>query len=230
MRADELWANYALKSEFTRNDAMAFFPGTVLAQLHGLLGDIRQVMSVMAVVTQILVTAGVLAGLLVLSRLFARALALLRAARRFDPERGAFERYAVVSVVGELKKYMRRTGWSAHVPRRVQEYALAVQSSIDRLTVELGRAPLLSEVADDCRYSAEQVSEALRARTGRYAGGDVTLVRETAVDGTDGCVDGLRHARLPCAIAPRPHSHLRAASRPTPMCRGCWDHSTGRKV
>ena len=79
VRADELWANYALKSEFTRNDAMAFFPGTVLAQLHSLLGDVRQVMSVMAIVTQILVTAGVLAGLLVLSRLFARRLALLRA-------------------------------------------------------------------------------------------------------------------------------------------------------
>ena len=79
VRANALWANYALKSEFTRADAMAFFPGTVLAQLHGLLGDVRQIMSVMAVVTQILVTAGVLAGLLVLSRLYARGLALLRA-------------------------------------------------------------------------------------------------------------------------------------------------------
>ncbi len=79
VRAEELWANYSLRSEFTRADTMAFFPGAVLAQLHGLLGDMRKIMSVMAVVTQVLVTAGVLAGLLILTRLFARRLALLRA-------------------------------------------------------------------------------------------------------------------------------------------------------
>jgi len=79
VRAEALWANYALRSEFTRGDMMAFFPGAVLAQLHSLMGDVRQVMSVMAVVTQVLVTAGVLTGLIVLARLFARRLALLRA-------------------------------------------------------------------------------------------------------------------------------------------------------
>lgn len=79
VRADELWANYALRSDFTRDDTMAFFPGAVLARLHGLMGDVREVMSVMAIVTQVLVTAGVLAGLVILTRLFARRLALLRA-------------------------------------------------------------------------------------------------------------------------------------------------------
>lgn len=79
VHANELWANYALRSEFTRDDTMAFFPGAVLAQLHALMGDIRQIMSVMAVLTQVLVTAGVLTGLIALARLFARRLALLRA-------------------------------------------------------------------------------------------------------------------------------------------------------
>jgi putative ABC transport system permease protein len=79
VRAEALWANYALRSEFTRSDTMAFFPGAVLSRLHGLMGDIRQIMSVMAVITQVLVTAGVLTGLVVLTRLFARRLALLRA-------------------------------------------------------------------------------------------------------------------------------------------------------
>lgn len=79
VRAEALWANYALRSDFTRDDMMAFFPGAVLAQLHSLMGDVRQVMSVMAVLTQVLVTAGVLTGLIVLARLFARRLALLRA-------------------------------------------------------------------------------------------------------------------------------------------------------
>lgn len=79
VHANELWANYALRSGFTRDDTMAFFPGAVLAQLHALMGDIRQIMSVMAVLTQVLVTAGVLTGLIALARLFARRLALLRA-------------------------------------------------------------------------------------------------------------------------------------------------------
>ncbi|MBZ8134568.1 FtsX-like permease family protein [Afifella sp. IM 167] len=79
VHADQLWANYALRSQFTTAETMAFFPGAVLASLHALLGDVRQVMSVMAVVTQVLVTAGVLTGLIILMRLFARRLALLRA-------------------------------------------------------------------------------------------------------------------------------------------------------
>lgn len=79
VRATELWGNYALKSRFTRGDLMAFFPGTVLAQLHGLMRDVRAAMSLMAVLTQVLVTVSVLIGLMILVRLIARSLALLRA-------------------------------------------------------------------------------------------------------------------------------------------------------
>lgn len=35
VHATELWGNYALKSRFTRPDLIAFFPGTVLAQMSG---------------------------------------------------------------------------------------------------------------------------------------------------------------------------------------------------
>ena len=79
VHATELWANYALKSQFTRADLMAFFPGSVLSQLHGLMRDLRMAMSVMAVLTQVLVTLSVLIGLMILVRLIARSLALLRA-------------------------------------------------------------------------------------------------------------------------------------------------------
>lgn len=79
VRSDELWAHYALKSRFTRPDMMAFFPGTVLAQLHAIMGDVRAAMSLLAGVTQVLVTVAVLAGLMILTRIFARGLALLRA-------------------------------------------------------------------------------------------------------------------------------------------------------
>jgi putative ABC transport system permease protein len=80
VRATELWANYALRSEFTEaGETMAFFPGTVLANLYRVMGDVRQAMSIMSAVTQVLVAASVLLGLFILSRLFQRQLAMLRA-------------------------------------------------------------------------------------------------------------------------------------------------------
>jgi putative ABC transport system permease protein len=79
VQAENLWANYALKSEFTDARTMAFFPGTVLASLYSIMGDIRQVMSLMTLVTQSLVAASVLLGLFILSRLFQRQMAVLRA-------------------------------------------------------------------------------------------------------------------------------------------------------
>lgn len=79
VRADEVWANYALRDRYTRADVMGVFPGTVLAGLYSLLRDVREAMSLMAVITQGLVVAAVLAGLALLVRVFARGLALLRA-------------------------------------------------------------------------------------------------------------------------------------------------------
>lgn len=80
VKAEALWANYALRSEFTRDaETMAFFPGTVLANLYRVMGDIRQAMSLMALVTQVLVASSVLLGLFILSHLFRRQIALLRA-------------------------------------------------------------------------------------------------------------------------------------------------------
>ena len=79
VRAEALWANYALRSEFSTTDSMAFFPGAVLARLHGLMGDVRQVMSLLAVMTQVLVAAGSLTALMILSRLLSGRFAVLRA-------------------------------------------------------------------------------------------------------------------------------------------------------
>lgn len=87
VRADGLSATYSLRSEFTRDaETMAFFPGAVLATLYRVMGDIRQAMSVMATVSQALVAASVLLSLAILTRLFRRQLAVLRAVgapRRF---------------------------------------------------------------------------------------------------------------------------------------------------
>lgn len=79
LHSAELYKNYAVRSRYATGKTMAFFPGAVLARLHALLGDVRGVMSLMAVLTQVLVAAGVLSGLVALVRLFARRFALLRA-------------------------------------------------------------------------------------------------------------------------------------------------------
>lgn len=80
VHAEGLAASYALRGEFIRDgETMAFFPGAVLTRLYRVLGDIRQAMSVMALVTQVLVAASVVIGLMILIRLFRRQLALLRA-------------------------------------------------------------------------------------------------------------------------------------------------------
>jgi putative ABC transport system permease protein len=79
VQPDSLASAYGLRAQFSDTRTMAFFPGAVLGRLHALMGDIRQVMSALAVLTQVLVAAGSLAALMILSRLLARRFAVLRA-------------------------------------------------------------------------------------------------------------------------------------------------------
>src|SRR5437763_2607572 len=95
---------------------------------------------------------------------------LLKALDRFDPDRGiAFSSFAVPTIVGELKRYFRDLGWSAHVPRGAQELALKIQCAQETLTTSARRLPTLQELAQYMELSIEQVIEGLEAAGAHYA-------------------------------------------------------------
>ena len=51
---------YQLRSQYRTGESLAVFPGEVLTRLYGTLGDARQVLSLMAIGTQILVLIAIL--------------------------------------------------------------------------------------------------------------------------------------------------------------------------
>ena len=70
---------YGLRNTWRTTETTAFFPAEVLVELYELLGDIRSVMSALAVATEVLLVASVLAGILILMRLYRHRFAVLRA-------------------------------------------------------------------------------------------------------------------------------------------------------
>lgn len=98
------------------------------------------------------------------------SIGLLGAIDRFDPERGiAFAAFAIPTILGELKRYFRATGWSAHVPRAAQEIALRIDRAIDEITAATGHRPGVGQLAEYLEVSAEDVLAGLDARTAHYA-------------------------------------------------------------
>src|SRR5919205_2189749 len=75
------------------------------------------------------------------------SIGLIKAIDRFEPERGVkFSTYAVPTIIGELKRHFRDTGWAMRVPRRLQERALLLRSIISDSYQELGRSPTVAEI------------------------------------------------------------------------------------
>ncbi len=91
-------------------------------------------------------------------------LGLVKAVDRFDPERGNhFPSFAVPTILGEMRRYFRDSGWSVHMPRGAQERALKVRDAQERLTNEGGRAPTVSQLAVYLECDTEDVLDSLQA-------------------------------------------------------------------
>src|SRR3954462_6233860 len=74
---------------------------------------------------------------------------LVAAIKRYDPSRGkSLRAFAVPTILGELRRHFRDTGWSVHMPRPLQERARDVREATAKLTTELQRSPSPREVAE----------------------------------------------------------------------------------
>jgi RNA polymerase sigma-B factor len=105
------------------------------------------------------------------------SLALVKSVDRFEPERGVeFTTFATRTVIGELKRHFRDKGWAVRAPRRVQELYLEIGKVTEELTQELGRSPMVSELASATGATEEAVLEALEAGQG---------YRTSSIDATD---------------------------------------------
>jgi|SRR5665213_2594823 len=92
------------------------------------------------------------------------SLGLLKAIDRYDAERGhAFQSFAVPTILGEMRRYFRDSGWAIHVPRGAQERALKVRDAQEHISNERGHAPTVNQLSEYLELDTEQVIDALQA-------------------------------------------------------------------
>ena len=90
--------------------------------------------------------------------------ALIKAAKRFDPSRETlFATYATSSILGELKRHFRDKTWMLRVPRSVQELYLSVKQARNELTNSLGASPTVRQIADFLETTEAAVLDAMGA-------------------------------------------------------------------
>lgn len=91
------------------------------------------------------------------------SLGLVKAVERFDPDRGfAFTSFAVPTILGELKRYFRDSGWSLHVDRSAQERARRIIDAQQHLSADTGRSPSVPDLAQYLELTDEEVLDGLQ--------------------------------------------------------------------
>jgi RNA polymerase sigma-B factor len=93
------------------------------------------------------------------------AMALCKAIERYRPGGGSsFKAYAVPTIVGELRRHFRDTGWAVHIPRSLQDRARRLGVGLNDLSARLGRSPTIAELSEWSGFSREEVIEGLEVR------------------------------------------------------------------
>ncbi|WP_186576332.1 RNA polymerase sigma factor SigB [Aquibacillus kalidii] len=89
-------------------------------------------------------------------------LGLLAAIRRYDPTIGkTFESFAIPTIIGEIKRFIRDKTWSVHVPRRIKELGPKIRKAIEHLTTEQQKSPSIKDIAKYLEVTEEDVLETM---------------------------------------------------------------------
>ncbi len=87
---------------------------------------------------------------------------LIAAVRRYDASHGkSFESFAVPTIVGEIKRFIRDKTWSVHVPRRIKELGPRIKKAVDDLTSKNQVSPTVYEIAEYLNVAEEEVLETM---------------------------------------------------------------------
>lgn len=87
---------------------------------------------------------------------------LLAAIRRYDATFGkSFESFAVPTIIGEIKRFLRDKTWSVHVPRRIKELGPKIKKAVDELTRVNQTSPTVAEIAEYLESSEEEILETM---------------------------------------------------------------------
>ncbi|MDQ0216597.1 RNA polymerase sigma-B factor [Oikeobacillus pervagus] len=87
---------------------------------------------------------------------------LLGAIRRYDASVGkSFKAFAIPTIVGEIKRFLRDKTWSVHVPRKIKEIGPKIKASVEELTATYERSPKVEEIAEHLGVTTEEVLEAM---------------------------------------------------------------------
>jgi RNA polymerase sigma-B factor len=98
------------------------------------------------------------------------ALGLIKAIDRYDPRFGVpLPTYAIPTMFGEVRRYLRDHSWSMHVPRPLQERVMDISKATERLSAQSGRSPTPGELAAELGCSLEEVLEGLQASDAYHA-------------------------------------------------------------
>jgi RNA polymerase sigma-B factor len=112
------------------------------------------------------------------------SIGLMAAIKRYDPARGkSLRAFAVPTILGELRRHFRDTGWAVHMPRPLQERVREVRETTNAMTAELQRSPTPREVAERMHLTVEDILES-RALRLAYSPDSLDLPPAPADDGS----------------------------------------------
>lgn len=118
------------------------------------------------------------------------SLALVKAIRGFDPDKGAFPAFATATILGEIKRYFRDVCWTVKLPRRLQELQVDITRASAEHWQQHSSAPTSDHLAATLGVDAAEVREA-RAASGCFTASslDLPMTADSTVSFGDLVVD-----------------------------------------